>query len=187
MNEGNFSNRMLNVVRFAREEAIKLKHDYLGTEHLLLGMLCDVECVGTRLLSNAWIDIAKLTSAIKDTIGSGKSTITEGNIPLTKQGEKVLKMTYLEAKLFKSEVIGTEFLLLSLLRDEDNIAAQILNQFNFTYDTARFELDKLIRGTKPKINPLELLKMIRTEIQESLKREQQWIQKLKEVEENLTK
>src|SRR5205814_8875362 len=82
----------------------------------------------------------------EDTVRPTGATVTIGNIPLTKQAEKVLKITYLEAKLYKSDVIGTEHLLLSLLRDEDNIAAQILNQFNVTYDAVRAELDNIISG-----------------------------------------
>ncbi|MBI3787518.1 MAG: ATP-dependent Clp protease ATP-binding subunit [Ignavibacteriales bacterium] len=78
--------------------------------------------------------------------------MTIGNIPLTKQAEKVLKITYLEAKLYKSDVIGTEHLLLSLLRDDDNIAAQILHQFNVHYDVVRNELDNIISG-KPSTPP----------------------------------
>ncbi|TAK53896.1 MAG: ATP-dependent Clp protease ATP-binding subunit, partial [Bacteroidetes bacterium] len=78
--------------------------------------------------------------------------LTIGNIPLTKQAEKVLKITYLEAKLYKSDVIGTEHLLLSLLRDDDNIAAQILHQYNVHYDVVRNELDNIISG-KPSTPP----------------------------------
>ena len=82
-----------------------------------------------------------------DTVRSTGGTLTVGNIPLTKQAEKVLKITYLEAKLYKSDVIGTEHLLLGLLRDDENIAAQILQQgFSVTYDAVRAELDSIISG-----------------------------------------
>jgi ATP-dependent Clp protease ATP-binding subunit ClpC len=151
--EGNFSNRVQDVIRLSREEAIRLGHDYIGTEHLLLGIIREGEGIAVKILRNLGVDLYKIKKAVEDTVRSGGATLTIGNIPLTKQAEKVLKITYLEAKLYKSEVIGTEHLLLSLLRDEDNIAAQILNQFNCTYDGVRAELDNIISGrasTPPK-------------------------------------
>ncbi len=144
--EGNFSNRVQDVIRLSREEAIRLGHDYIGTEHLLLGIIREGEGIAVKILRNLGVDLYKIKKAVEDTVRSGGATLTIGNIPLTKQAEKVLKITYLEAKLYKSEVIGTEHLLLSLLRDEDNIAAQILNQFNCTYDGVRAELDNIISG-----------------------------------------
>ena len=144
--EGNFSNRVQDVIRLSREEAIRLGHDYIGTEHLLLGIIREGEGIAVKILRNLGADLYKIKKAIEDTVRSSGATLTIGNIPLTKQAEKVLKITYLEAKLYKSDVIGTEHLLLSLLRDEDNIAAQILNQFNVTYDAVRAELDNIISG-----------------------------------------
>ena len=144
--EGNFSNRVQDVIRLSREEAIRLGHDYIGTEHLLLGIIREGEGIAVKILRNLGVDLYKIKKAIEDTVRSGGATLTIGNIPLTKQAEKVLKITYLEAKLYKSEVIGTEHLLLSLLRDEDNIAAQILNQFNCTYAGISAELDNIISG-----------------------------------------
>ncbi|HET7153286.1 MAG TPA: Clp protease N-terminal domain-containing protein, partial [Candidatus Kapabacteria bacterium] len=135
--EGNFSNRVQDVIRLSREEAIRLGHDYNGTEHLLLGIIREGEGIAVQILRNLGCDLYRLKRAIEDTVRSPGSTLTIGNIPLTKQAEKVLKITYLEAKLYKSEMIGTEHLLLSLLRDDDNIAAQILHQFGLTYDNAR--------------------------------------------------
>ncbi len=144
--EGNFSNRVNEVIRLSREEALRLGHDYIGTEHLLLGIIREGEGIAVKVLRNLGADLFKLKKAIEDTVRASSSTITIGNIPLTKQAEKVLKITYLEAKLYKSEVIGTEHLLLSLLRDEENIAAQILSQFNVNYEAVRRELDNIISG-----------------------------------------
>ena len=144
--EGNFSNRVQDVIRLSREEAIRLGHDYIGTEHLLLGIIREGEGIAVKILRYLGADLYKIKKAIEDTVRSSGSTLTIGQIPLTKQAEKVLKITYLEAKLYKSDVIGTEHLLLSLLRDEDNIAAQILNQFSVTYDAVRAELDNIISG-----------------------------------------
>ena len=144
--EGNFSNRVQDVIRLSREEALRLGHDYIGTEHLLLGIIREGEGIAVKVLRNLDIDLFKLKKAIEDTIRSSSGTLTIGNIPLTKQAEKVLKITYLEAKLYKSDVIGTEHLLLALLRDDDNIAAQILSQFSLSYESIRKELDNIING-----------------------------------------
>jgi len=152
--EGNFSNRVQDVIRLSREEALRLGHDYIGTEHLLLGIIREGEGIAVKILRNLGVDLYKLKKAIEDTVRTSGGTLTIGNIPLTKQAEKVLKITYLEAKLYKSDVIGTEHLLLSLLRDDDNIAAQILHQFNVHYDVVRNELDNIISG-KPSSPPAQ--------------------------------
>ena len=146
--EGNFSNRVRDVISFSREEAIRLGHDYIGTEHLLLGIIREGEGIAVKILRNLGCDLFKLKKSIEETVRSTGGTLTVGNIPLTKQAEKVLKITYLEAKLYKSDVIGTEHLLLSLLRDDENLAAQILQQgFSITYDAVRSELDTIVSGT----------------------------------------
>lgn len=160
--EGNFSNRVQDVIRLSREEALRLGHDYIGTEHLLLGVIREGEGIAVKILRNLGVDLYKLKKAIEDTVRTSGGTLTIGNIPLTKQAEKVLKITYLEAKLYKSDVIGTEHLLLSLLRDDDNIAAQILHQFNVHYDVVRNELDNIISG-KPSTPPPPVQAERRTE------------------------
>ena len=144
--DGNFSNRVNEVIRLSREEALRLGHDYIGTEHLLLGIIREGEGIAIKVLKNLGVDLFKLKKGIEDTVRTSSNTLTMGNIPLTKQAEKVLKITYLEAKLYKSDVIGTEHLLLSLMRDEENIAAQILSQFSVNYDSVRRELDNIISG-----------------------------------------
>ncbi len=144
--EGNFSNRVNDVIRLSREEALRLGHDYIGTEHLLLGIIREGEGIAVKVLKNLGADLYKLKKGIEETVRTSSSTLTIGNIPLTKQAEKVLKITYLEAKLYKSDIIGTEHLLLSLLRDEENIAAQILAQYNIEYDSVRRELDNVMTG-----------------------------------------
>ena len=145
--EGNFSNRVRDVISYSREEAIRLGHDYIGTEHLLLGIIREGEGIAVKILRNLGCDLFKLKKSVEETVRSTGGTLTVGNIPLTKQAEKVLKITYLEAKLYKSDVIGTEHLLLSLLRDDENLAAQILQQgFSISYDPVRSELDTIISG-----------------------------------------
>jgi len=144
--EGNFSSKVRDVIQFSREEALRLGHDYIGTEHLILGIVRLGDGVAVRILKNLDCDLFKLKKTIEDTVRGTGGSVTIGNIPLTKQAEKVLRITYLEAKLYKSDTIGTEHLLLSLLRDDENIAAQILQQFNISYDAVREELDLIISG-----------------------------------------
>jgi len=148
--DGNFSERVQDVIRLSREEALRLGHDYIGTEHLLLGIIREGQGMAVRILRNLDCDLVKLKKAIEDTVRASGGTLTIGNIPLTKQAEKVLKITQIESKIYKSDVIGTEHILLSLLRDEDNIATQILHQFNVTYENARAELNSILssKGSK---------------------------------------
>ncbi len=147
--EGNFSERVQEVIRLSREEALRLGHDYIGTEHLLLGIIREGQGVAVKILRNLDVDLVKLKKAIEDTVRTSGGTLTIGNIPLTKQAEKVLKITQIESKIYKSDVIGTEHILLSLLRDEDNIATQILHQFTVTYDNARAELNNILSSKNP--------------------------------------
>lgn len=141
--EAKFSPRVKDVISYSREEAIRLKHDYIGTEHLLLGLIREGDGLAIKILKNAGIDTTELRKAIEDAVkGSAMSRAPIGNMPLTKQAEKVLKITYLEAKIFKSDVIGTEHLLLSILRDEDNIASQILHQFDINYDVFKADVEQ---------------------------------------------
>ncbi len=147
--DGNFSERVQEVIRLSREEALRLGHDYIGTEHLLLGIIREGQGVAVKIVRNLDVDLVKLKKAIEDTVRTSGGTLTIGNIPLTKQAEKVLKITQIESKIYKSEVIGTEHILLSLLRDEDNIATQILHQFNVTYDAARAELNNILSSKDP--------------------------------------
>ncbi len=145
--DSNFSNRVQEVIRLSREEAIRLGHDYIGTEHLLLGIIREGEGIAIEILRNLGLSTAKLKKAIEETVPHSGATLTIGNIPLTKQAEKVLKITYLEAKLFKSQTIGTEHLLLSILREDDNLASQILHQFSINYDVVKHELENIQGGT----------------------------------------
>ena len=147
--DGNFSERVQEVIRLSREEALRLGHDYIGTEHLLLGIIREGHGVAVKILRNLDVDLVKLKKAIEDTVRTSGGTLTIGNIPLTKQAEKVLKITQIESKIYKSDVIGTEHILLSLLRDEDNIATQILHQFNVTYDNSRAELNNILSSKDP--------------------------------------
>ncbi len=137
--EAKFSNRVKEVISLSREEALRLGHDYIGTEHLLLGIIREGEGIAISLLKKLGLSLDELRDTIETASkGTGSHNVKNmANIPLTRQSEKVLKITYLEAKIFKSQLIGTEHLLLSILRDEDNIATQILDKFDVSYDVVK--------------------------------------------------
>jgi ATP-dependent Clp protease ATP-binding subunit ClpC len=145
--EGNFSNRLQKVIQISREEALRLGHDYIGSEHLLLALIREGGGMAVKILNNLGVDLFKLKRKIEEVVPPAESTMTLGNLPLTKQAEKIIKIAYLEAKLFKSRIVGTEHLFLSLIRTEDNIAQQILSGFGVTYEPARNELDSIMSGT----------------------------------------
>ncbi len=141
--EAKFSNRVKEVISLSREEALRLGHDYIGTEHLLLGMIREGEGVAVGILKKLGVPLDELRGEIEK-ISKGTATHEVknlANIPLTKASEKVLKITYLEAKIFKAQLIGTEHLLLSILRDQDNLATQILNKFDVTYEVVKEMLE----------------------------------------------
>ncbi|MDH5367088.1 MAG: ATP-dependent Clp protease ATP-binding subunit [Cyclobacteriaceae bacterium] len=137
--EAKFSNRVKEVISLSREEALRLGHDYIGTEHLLLGIIREGEGVAVSLMKKLGLSLEELRGTIESASkGTANHNVKNlANIPLTRQSEKVLKITYLEAKIFKSQLIGTEHLLLSILRDEDNIATQILDKFDVSYDVVK--------------------------------------------------
>jgi ATP-dependent Clp protease ATP-binding subunit ClpC len=141
--EAKFSNRVKEVISLSREEALRLGHDYIGTEHLLLGMIREGEGVAVAVLKKLGVPLDDLRAEIEK-ISKGTATFqikNLANIPLTRASEKVLKITYLEAKIFKAQLIGTEHLLLSILRDPDNLATQLLNKFDVAYDVVKEMLE----------------------------------------------
>ena len=140
--EAKFSPRVKDVISFSREEALRLGHDYIGVEHLLLGIIREGEGVAVKIIENSNIDLKELRKVLESNLESGNNKqMDTNNIPLIKQAEKVLKITYLEAKLFKSNMIWTEHLLLSILKEEDNVAAQTLNKFKIDYTLVKDELE----------------------------------------------
>lgn len=151
--EARFSNRVKEVISLSREEALRLGHDYIGAEHLLLGIIREGEGVAIDLLNKLGVTLDEVKNSVED-VTKGNVTNSAKNlssIPLTRQSEKVLKITYLEAKIFKSELIGTEHLLLSILRDEDNIATQVLGKFDVNYDAIK---ELLEYHSKEAIDPI---------------------------------
>lgn len=141
----NFSARAKDVLSYSREEALRLGNDYLGVEHLLLGILREGEGLAIKLLNEFEVDLSQIRSELEKTLKETRvKSITANNIPLVRQAEKVLKITYLEAKLFKSTKVGTEHILLAILREENNIATRILNKYGVIYENVKEELEAMI-------------------------------------------
>lgn len=139
-----FSQEVKDVLSYSREEASRLGNDYIGVEHLLLGMLRHGDGKAVRLLSFFDVDIRSFRKMIEDAIGERNAPPSrEGaHIPLVKQAERALKLTYLEAQSFKSEEIGTEHLLLAILHDSENLVTKALGQKGIDYQTIKMELQE---------------------------------------------
>ncbi len=148
-----FSIRVQQVIQHAREEALRLGHDYIDTEHLLLGLLRLSEGLAISIIKNLGCDLNELKEAIEEFVEPSDATMKIGNIPFTKRAERVLKVSYIEGKNFNSEIIGTEHLLLALTKEEEGISTQVLNAYSITYEAIRKELDSILKGDTRKEIP----------------------------------
>ncbi len=149
--DSRFSQRVREVISYSREEALRLGHDYIGTEHLLLGMIREGEGTALRILTGLGVDLSDLRKDLETATRSGATfkKASLGNIPLIKQAEKALKLTYLEAKVCKSTDVGTEHVLLAVLKDEDNVATRTLKNLGVDYDLVKEELEVLMGESRP--------------------------------------
>ena len=145
--EAKFSQRVKDVLIYSREEAQRLGNDYIGLEHLMLGIIREGTGLAIRILRNLHIDLVDLKKKIEQAVASNKEKTMEAeNLPLIKQAERALKITYLEAKLFKSELIGTEHLLLAILKDENNLVTKTFLGFGIAYTNVHEELKNILSG-----------------------------------------
>jgi ATP-dependent Clp protease ATP-binding subunit ClpC len=140
----NFTDRVRKVLAMAREEAIRLQHDYVGTEHILLGLIKEGEGVAAAVLTNLNVDLEQINERIEEAVRKGKATIALGELPYTSRAKKVLEYAMAEARELNHSYVGTEHLLLGLLREEKGIAAQVLNSLGVTLEDARAETLKLL-------------------------------------------
>ena len=140
--DNNFSAQVKEIISYSREEALRLGNDFIGTEHLVLGLIRDGENTAIKILKSLNVDLYELRKeievAVKDK--TGKNIANINSLPLTKQAEKVIRITVLEAKANKSAMVESEHLMLSILKNKENIATQILNQFDVDYDIFKNEL-----------------------------------------------
>jgi ATP-dependent Clp protease ATP-binding subunit ClpC len=148
--EAKFSPRVKDVISFSREEALRLGNDFIGVEHLLLGLIKEGEGKGVRLLQEFNLHLPDIKLELEKNLSkqAKSSSFPPSNIPLVKQAEKVLKITYLEAKLYKSSLIGTEHLVMSILKEEESLACKVLNKYGVIYESAKEELMNMMEDEK---------------------------------------
>jgi ATP-dependent Clp protease ATP-binding subunit ClpC len=152
--DSQFSAKVKEIISFSREEALRLGNDFIGTEHLLLGMIRDGQGLGIKILQNLKVDMIDLRRELEKVIknkGINKNVQNINSLPLTKQAEKVIRITVLEAKALKSFLAESEHLVLSILKSKENVACQILNQFNVDYDLFKNELELVLGNSSPNI------------------------------------
>jgi ATP-dependent Clp protease ATP-binding subunit ClpC len=140
----NFTDRVRKVLAMAREEAIRLQHDYVGTEHILLGLIREGEGVAAAVLTNLSVDLDQIHERVEESVRKGKATIALGELPYTSRAKKVLEFAMAEARELNHSYVGTEHLLLGLLREEKGIAAQVLNSLGVTLEEARADTLKVL-------------------------------------------
>lgn len=145
--DDNFSPRVKDVIAFSKEEALRLGHDFIGTEHLMLGLLRDGDGKAIEILTNLSVDLDNLRRKVEILSPANPNTSAavneKKNLHLTRQAERALKTTFLEAKLFQSTSINTAHLLLCILRNENDPTTKLLNKLKADYDNVKDEF-KLI-------------------------------------------
>jgi ATP-dependent Clp protease ATP-binding subunit ClpC len=150
MNGYNFTERVRKVLAMAREEAARLHHEYVGTEHILLGLIREGEGVAAAVLQNLSVDLDDIQQKIEETVKKGKAAQTTGpDLPYTSRAKKVLELAMSEARELNHSYVGTEHLLLGLLREEKGIAAQVLTDVGVNLDAARSETLRLLGTEMP--------------------------------------
>ena len=142
-----FSERTRQVIVFAQEESRTLRHDYIGTEHLLLGLLREEEGLAAQVLESLDITVARVRARVVRTVGSG-TRVTSGQIPFTPRAKKVLELGLTEALSLDHDYIGTEHILLGLVRDSDSVAARILLEFDANSERIRSEVTRVLSAPR---------------------------------------
>ena len=130
----NFSKRVQLIMKHAKEEALRLGHSYVGSEHLLLGMIRLEVGLGVKILDIYDIDLADMRTMIEDMIKSSGGTMTLGHLPLTRRAERILRNAYNEAAALGASVADDEHLLLAMFKETEGIAFEVLNSYNLDYE-----------------------------------------------------
>ena len=150
MNGYNFTDRVRKVLQMAREEAARLHHEYVGTEHILLGLIREGEGVAAAVLQNLNVDLDEIAQRIEETVKKGKAAAATGpDLPYTSRAKKVLELAMAEARELNHSYVGTEHLLLGLLREEKGIAAQVLTDAGVSLEASRAETLRLLGSELP--------------------------------------
>ena len=149
--DDNFSPRVREVITFSRDEALRLGHDYIGTEHIMLGILRENHGEAITILNNLDVDLDFLRNRFEALIPENPNKMLDTekkNVHLTKQAEHALKRAFLEKKIYKTDVINTGHILLSILRNTDDPTTILLNRMNVDYNTSKEEFMQLIAHEK---------------------------------------
>ena len=147
MMNGMFTDRVKKVMQIAREESVRLGNDYVGTEHLLLGLVKEGNGVAVAVLQSMGINLDELATNIENTITSAGGMMTIGQmLPFTPRAKKVLEIAAVEARGMSHKYIGTEHLLLALMKDTESAAANALATSGLEYDKVKMEIDKVLKG-----------------------------------------
>src|SRR3989339_60973 len=139
-----FTERVQRVIIIAQEEAKRLNHDYVGTEHILLGLVALGEGVAAKVLANIGVDLRRVRTEVEKLVGTGDNVMLLGEIPFTPRAKKVLELAVDEAQNLGHTYVGTEHLLLGLLREEEGIAARVLENLGVRINEARDEVSSLL-------------------------------------------
>ena len=154
MNGYNFTDRVRKVLQMAREEAARLHHEYVGTEHILLGLIREGEGVAAAVLTNLGIELEDVQQKIEETVKKGKAASAAGpELPYTSRAKKVLELAMVEARELNHSYVGTEHLLLGLVKEEKGIAAQVLTDAGISLEQARAETLRLLGSDLPTTPP----------------------------------
>ncbi|HEY5621962.1 MAG TPA: Clp protease N-terminal domain-containing protein, partial [Pontiella sp.] len=140
----NFTPRAQQVLQLARKEADRFNHGYVGTEHILLGLIALGHGVAVNALQALGIDLASVRMEVEKAVGTGPETKTIGNIPFTPRAKKVLALSASEARGLGHSYVGTEHILLGLLREGEGIAARVLENLGVDLDETRYEIMKTL-------------------------------------------
>ena len=143
-----FTDRVKKVLQFSREESARLGHDYIGTEHLLLGLVKEGQGVAVAVLSNLGIQLDTLKKSIEDAVQTTTSSMVLSEVPFTPMAKQVLEIAAQEAREMNNNYIGTEHLLLALTKNKNGIAAQILNVYGTDYKAVKEEVMSILSGSK---------------------------------------
>lgn len=155
MNGYNFTEQVRRSLALAREHAVALKHEYVGTEHLLLGLLDD-DGIPSMIFERGGVTPDRIEQLVKTTLKQGKATHARPDLPYTSQAKRTLELSMREARDLNHSYIGTEHLLLGLLREEQGIGAQVLNSVGITLDGARAETLRALEAEASRIRPASL-------------------------------
>jgi ATP-dependent Clp protease ATP-binding subunit ClpC len=143
-----FTERARKVLALAQEEAQRFNHSYISTEHILLGLCAEGSGVGIRVLANLGVEVPKIRSSVEYIIGRGEVK-SRGEIGLTPRAKKVIELAVDEARYLNHNYIGTEHLLLGLLREGEGVAANVLNSLGITLDKSRGEITRFLNQSLP--------------------------------------